>query len=131
MIKKIVVLLAISLLILQAKADQLAYLSKDQADQALAAIEELDYLYLFCGCCDDDPKLLIKVLKAEVVHTGYMDYYEVKLTYQDSNGDTTTKGIDLAYVWTYSAEKEGPETIGELLQFEHDPCQRLGEVVWE
>lgn len=116
------------LIALPVKADQLSYISKSQAKKAKRAIKKMDYVYLYCGCCNNDPKKLVKIIKTEVKFTNYQNYYQVVLTYIDKDGVTKTEGIDLAYVWINKKNKI--QTVGELLNYEHDPCNRLGEVEW-
>jgi len=116
------------LLTIPAKADQLAYISKKQAKKAAKKIRKMDYVYLYCGCCASSPKELVKVKKVDYAFANYENYYEVILTYTDKTGNTVTKAIDLAYVWTNKSNKI--RTIGELLKLEHDPCKRLEKVKW-
>ena len=104
-------------------ADQLAYNSKEVAEEATALISKLKYVYLFCGCCT-----LVEPKKVEVVgvyfkHTGYENYYEVYLQYSDDSGEVKETPLDLAYVWT--KKLFGFKTIGQLLSLEHDPCVKL------
>jgi len=100
-------------------ADQLAYISKSEAEQAAKLIKGKKII-LFCGCCSDDTPLKVKVLKTEVKYTGYEDYYEVIVTYKNSEGETVSKGIDLAYAWVKNKKKT--KTVGQVLGLEHDPC---------
>ena len=123
------VLLFSVLFALPASADQLAYISKKQAKKASKVLSKMDYVYLFCGCCDADPAKMAKIEKVAVKFTEVEEYYEVVLTYTDEAGDTQTLALDLAYVWTNKENKV--QTIGELLGMEHDPCMRLKGVKWE
>jgi hypothetical protein len=122
------VLLFTLLLAIPARADQLAYISKKQAKKARKEIRKMDYVYLYCGCCNSDIKELVKVVKVNIKFTGYENFYEVILIYIDKFGNTVTKGVDLAYVWTNKNNEI--RTIGELLKLKHDPCKPLGNVYW-
>jgi hypothetical protein len=51
-------------------ADQLAWLSKADADRAAAYIEGCKKLALYCGCCDNLSMEIIKVKGVEVKFTG-------------------------------------------------------------
>ena len=120
------ILLFSALFALPASADQLAYISKKQAKKARKALKKMDYVYLFCGCCDAEPAVRAKIGKVEIKYTEVEDYYEVVLTFIDETGKLRTLGVDLAYVWTNKGGKT--RTIGELLDMEHDPCTRLNGV---
>ena len=110
-------------------ADQLSYLTKEQAKQGVKSIRKLDYVYLYCGCCDGNDVGLVKITKVKYKFTNYENWYKVMLTYIDKNGVEKTEGIDLAYVWTNQNGKL--QTIGEVLNFKHDPCKRLDGIKWE
>lgn len=101
-------------------ADQLAYISKADADQAIAKIEKMKSIYLFCGCCSMTKPVKITPIKVYTVFTGYEEYWEVYVQYLDEDGITRDEALDLAYVW-----KKGLfnyKTIGALLNLEHDYC---------
>lgn len=103
-----------------AKADQLAYLSKQDADKAVACIVQYKYIYLFCGCCDDDVPRMVQMKDAYIRKTGYEDYYEVVLKYS-VDGEIREEAVDLAYTWVQKRSKF--KTIGALLHMEHDICR--------
>lgn len=110
----------ISILSTTVFADQLAYISRSEAEQASNYIRKHKKLILFCGCCDGSEPLLVKVTQVEVRYTGYETFYEVVITYQTESG-LKSEAIDLAYVW----DKKRRKTLGELLNLQHDPCNRL------
>jgi len=103
-----------------AKADQLQWLSKEDAENAQTVIEELGMVYLYCGCCDSDVPVLAAVVDMTLNYTGTDDYYEIELTYVDVTGEVLTTTLDLAYVWTITEGQK--ETVGSLIGLEHDPC---------
>lgn len=101
-------------------ADQLAYLSKSDAERAASFIQNSKKIGFYCGCCDNQILKVIKVRGVEVKHTGYEDYYEVFVTYRDHKEDKSTP-VDLAYVWI---KLNGVlQTVGKALGLEHDPCK--------
>ena len=108
------------------KADQLSYLSKKEAKKGRRVINRLDSVILFCGCCDENVIEVARVVKVEVKFTGYENYYEIILTYKDNKNNLQTMGIDLAYVWSNKNKKL--QTIGQIINLEHDPCRSLGTV---
>ena len=101
-------------------ADQLAYISKNDAEKAVEVISKLKKVYLFCGCCEMEKPIRAKLVKVYARYTGYEDYYEVVIDYINDKGKTVTEALDLAYVWR---KKMGSfKTIGKLLNLEHDDC---------
>lgn len=101
-------------------ADQLAYISKADADRAVSKIEKMKSIYLFCGCCTLKEPVKVKPIKVYTKHTGYEEYWEVYVQYLDEDGVTRDEPLDLAYVW-----KKGLfayKTIGEILDLDHDYC---------
>ena len=102
----------------QLYADQLAYISKAEAEKAAEYLKGKEVI-LYCGCCDSDIPEKVKVVKVEVVYTNYEDYYEVIITFV-RKGELIRESIDLAYVWEkYEA---ATRTIGSALELKHDPC---------
>lgn len=101
-------------------ADQLAYISKDDADKAVLMISELKTHYLFCGCCSMEKPMKVEPKKVFARHTGYEDYYEVVIEYITPEGNKVEEAIDLAYTWAKKLGKYA--TIGKLLELNHDHC---------
>lgn len=119
-IYRLLLVLFISVLSKTVLADQLAYITESEAEQACAYIRKHKKLILFCGCCDGSEPISLKVKQVEVRYTGYETFYEVVITYQTESG-LKSEAIDLAYVW----DKKKRKTLGELLNLQHDPCNRL------
>lgn len=103
-------------------ADQLAYISKADADRAVAKLEKMKTVYLFCGCCSLEEPVKVQPIKVYAVATGYEEYWEVYIQYLDSDGITRDAPLDLAYVWKKGLF--GSKTIGKLLDLEHDYCHK-------
>ncbi len=101
-------------------ADQLAYISKADADRAVAKIEKMKTIYLFCGCCSLVEPIEVKPIKVYTKHTGYEEYWEVYVQYLDEDGITRDEPLDLAYVWKKGLFKY--KTIGQVLGLNHDTC---------
>lgn len=106
---------------LAANADQLAYITKEQAEEAAEYLMKHPDIYLFCGCCSMVEPQKVKVIEAKALFTNYENYYEVEITYKGANGEEVHERIDLAYVWRKKL-LSGYKTIGQLLDLEHDPC---------
>jgi len=102
-------------------ADQLAYLSKTDADRAATLLESTKKVALFCGCCDNQEVEVIKVKGVEVKYTGYEQYYEVFVMYS-YQGELKSVPVDLAYIWI-KTKGVGLQTVGKALGLEHDPCK--------
>lgn len=111
---------------LTASADQLAWITREQAEQAQALLNQEKEVLLYCGCCDNDPHKYLKVEGSTVAYTGTDNYFEVQLTAQDHDGNPVTTSLDLAYVFL---NREGTANcLGILLGFECDPC--TGPFAW-
>ena len=101
-------------------ADQLAYISRAEAEKAAAYINKRKKVVLFCGCCSLIKPKEVKVIRAEAVHTGYENYYEVTIHYLDEKGQEVNKNIDLAYVWVKKFFRY--KTLGMIFNMDHDYC---------
>lgn len=108
-----------------AQADQLAYISKEKAEETAAWLNKGKTVYLFCGCCAVVEPEKVKVLEARAMHTGYEDYWEVEIKYQDEKGEVKVKKIDLAYVWKKGLF--GSKTLGAKFNMSHDACVPLND----
>jgi hypothetical protein len=101
-------------------ADQLAWLSKEDAQRGAEFIENAKKVIFFCGCCDKSAVEKIKVLGVEVKHTGTDDFYEIYVSY-NYHGESKSTPVDLAYVWVKT--KSGLQTVGQALGMKCDPCK--------
>lgn len=77
-------------------ADQAAYITEEQAKEAVELLKDRGTIKHFCQPCNDKSVRTEKIETIEAVPAGYENYWEVKV-----NG----KGIDLAYV--YYEKKKG------------------------
>jgi hypothetical protein len=108
----------------QAKADQLAWITKSQAKKAVKYLKKQKEVILFCGCCDNDTKDKVSISAVSYRHPTMggevqKDYYEVFITvYED--GQMKEISLDLAYV--YVNKKQQAACLGLELGFECDPC---------
>jgi len=119
--KFLLILLAFFGFSVSAKADQLAYLSKSDADRAAEYIKAQEFIYLYCGCCDvNETPSMIAPISVEVRFTNYMEFYEVVVTYLDETGSLQTFSLELAYTWV--KQKKKMKTVGSVLELDHDPC---------
>jgi hypothetical protein len=102
------------------KADQLAYLSKDQAQKATTFLQTQTEVLLWCACCDNDTKIIVKVSKIYYEYTANKEFYHIFLEGIDRNGKQVKEELDLAYV---HINKNGKAyCVGKELGFKCDPC---------
>lgn len=118
--KKLFILLLFSAMFNNAQADQLAYISQEDALSAVVLIKKAKKVIDFCGCCDGVDPLKVKIVSAEARFTNYENFYEVYITYKDANGVLKTTPVDLAYLWI--KYKGNVQTVGKTLNLDHDPC---------
>lgn len=105
-------------------ADQLAWLSKEQAEKTVQYIKDnkIKNVILWCACCDNDEKLKIKVTRVSYKAVEDQPYFEVWLEGKDKDGRRLKQAVDLAYV---HIKKEGKwNALGKILEFECDPCTK-------
>jgi hypothetical protein len=118
--KKIVIILIFMALGNYVKADQLEWISKTDAQNAAELIRNTDFVFLYCGCCDNSPVRKAFVTNVDIIYTGFENYYSLLLYYTDEDGQAHSETLDLAYVWMYFEMEK--YTVGQLLGLEHDPC---------
>ena len=116
--KKILLLILLCLVGFQSQADQLAYISKEDAMKGAEIIKKAKVIYSYCGCCDDAKPIKLKVDQIIVRATGYEDYYEVYVVVKGKEIP-----VDLAYVWL--KQDKVYQTVGEVAGLDHDPCKRF------
>ena len=122
--KNIYLLIFVLLVSLNSKADQLVCLTKSTAEKASEIINQQDLILLFCGCCDEYPQV-VKVINAKVIKDCN---FEVVVTYQNLEGMSSSKSVDLAYVWIEDPDDSDKGiTIGQALNLEHNPCISFDE----
>ena len=66
-------------------ADQLAYMSEEQAKAAVELLQKQKYVLLYCPICDEQYKIYVELESVSYRFTNYMDYFE-------ENGDLVEKG---------------------------------------
>lgn len=105
-----------------AKADQLEWVTKSQAEQAVNYLKKQSELILWCACCSDDiaERVMINNVYFEKVEN--TEYYQVFIKGSNEMGDDFTKGIDLAYVHVKIGKNA--VALGRVLKFKCDPCTK-------
>ena len=123
--KNIYLLIFTLLLSLNSKGDQLVCLSKSTSEKASKIINQQELILLFCGCCDEEPQV-VKVISTKIINDCN---FEVVVTYQTLEGLTSSKSVDLAYVWMEDPNDSNKGvTIGQVLNLDHNPCISFDEV---
>ena len=104
-----------------AKADQLAWITLDQAKTAVKYLSKEKKVILWCACCDNDKKVVVAVSKVSY-KKAEGDYYQVVLEGINSKGESIVEEIDLAYVHVNIKGKGN--CLGQVLKFDCDPCMK-------
>lgn len=123
----IIVIIMLASAVINASADQLAYITKEQAEKGAAFLKAEKEVLLFCGCCDNDPKVYLKVAGVTVQYTGYGDYWEIIITGTNRKGENMVVEADLAYV---HVNRNGKALCaGKILDIPCDPC--VTDLIWD
>ena len=121
--KTILLMLILFSTLANLKADQLAYLSKFKAVKAVRFLQKQTEVLIWCACCDNEPKQLVKLTKVYYEPTGYKKFYHILFLGTDSSGKEVKQELDLAYV---HFNKNGKAyCVGKRLRFKCDPCTEV------
>ncbi|BAV06649.1 hypothetical protein SAMN05421788_107309 [Filimonas lacunae] len=118
--KKCIGVVCLLLITCFAKADQLALISHEQAEKAVAYLKKETSVVLWCSCCEGDEMKRITVGEVFVKSVDNGKYYEVILKGRDENGKEVEEALDLAYVFVKKGSKG--QSLGKVLKFKCDPC---------
>lgn len=118
--KRTIVVLLLLLTTFPAKADQLAELTRGQAEKAVTYLKQQAVVVLWCSCCSDDPLRRVTVKEVFMKASKNGKYYSVVLKGRDENGNEIEEYLDLAYVFV--KKKSEGHSLGKLLKFKCDPC---------
>lgn len=105
-------------------SDQLAWITKEQAEKTVKYIEEneISQVILWCACCDNDYKLLLNLSDIYYKPASDPQYYEIWVEGTKFNGGGFKDAVDLAYVHIQKGSKW--KALGNVLGFECDPCTK-------
>ena len=104
------------------QADQLAWISEEQARKAADFLRTQESLLLFCGCCEQHDAQIIQVVEIGFEATPRGEYFEVFVVGVDAKGKEVKIPLDLAYV--YFKKKKKAVNVGKHLGFECDVCTK-------
>lgn len=110
------------------KADQLAWISLEQAQKAVNFLNTQSEVISWCACCPNSSKDLIniqsvyykKVTNKPGFNIGDKNLYEVFIKGEFKNGDVKTIAYDLAYL--HIRKNDLAYNLGLELDFDCDPC---------
>lgn len=103
------------------RADQLQYISKEQAQLATEFLSSQKEVLIRCACCNENnTRNIITLKKVYFEHSGFEDYYKVIVEGKNNRGDKVKMELDLAYVFFKIAKKA--YNVGLTLGFKCDPC---------
>ena len=89
-IKAVLVSIALAISAVAVYADQAAYITRAQAEKAVAFLKDKKQIRHYCAPCDEKGDRVEDIETVEAAPAGYQQFWEVKV-----NGE----GIDLAYVY--------------------------------
>jgi hypothetical protein len=112
------ILMLISLL---SKADQLAWVTREQAKEATDLLLTQSVVISWCACCENSDKTWIKISNAYFKPvTSHPEYYEVFIQGVDSDNKSINESFDLAYL--HYQVNGMAVCLATGLGFECDPC---------
>ena len=119
---KRIFLITLTLITINSYADQLAVLSKEQAQKTLQFLKQnnISEAILWCACCTNDPKTKISLSNITIKNAGTPEEYYVVFEGRLNNGQQYNKYVDLAYVYIQSGNLA--KCLCQILNFKCDPC---------
>jgi hypothetical protein len=118
--KKSLIVLSLLLTTFFAKADQLAALTRDQAEKAVAYLKKESTIILWCSCCENETMNRITVNEVFMKADKNGKYYSVVVKGRNEDGKEVEEYVDLAYVFVKKGKKA--QSLGKVLKFKCDPC---------
>lgn len=118
--KRCITMLCVLLMYHFAKADQLALVSREQAEKAVAYLKKESVAVLWCSCCESDTMRRVTINEVFIKETKDGKYYSVVLKGRDEQGKEVEEYLDLAYIFVKKGNKG--QALGKVLKFECDPC---------
>jgi hypothetical protein len=101
-------------------ADQLEWISLEQAKKAKTFLETQQEIIEYRACDDNPSYKTLKINQVEYRYTGTENYYQIYLLGKNEEEKDEEWATDLAYL--YFKEKESAQNVGKYLNFECDPC---------
>jgi hypothetical protein len=117
--RKIIVFIFAIALSLETRGDQLMYLSLEQAKAATEFLQKQKQAILWCGCCENDPKVMVTISRVDYFHVEGAFYFVI-LRGETASGKYIEERLDLAYVHVNVGGKA--KNLGRELKINCDPC---------
>jgi hypothetical protein len=110
----------IFLLSINSYADQLSYITKDQAAKAVEYLKTQKEVLLSCTCCEEPDNEYIKITNVYYKHSGSEDFYLVIIEGKNSRNQIVERAVDLAYV--FIGKQGNAYNLASELNLEYQPC---------
>lgn len=117
---KKILLLCFLFLFTALHADQLEWISLEQAKKATEFLKTQKEVIEYRACNDVPTYKTLKIKQVEYRYTGTKDYYQVYVLGKNQEENNEEWATDLAYL--YFNEKGIAQNVGKYLKFECDPC---------
>lgn len=102
------------------RADQLEWISLEEAKKAKEFLETQKEIIEYRACDDNPSYKILKINRVEYRYTGTENYYQVYILGKNQEEKEEEWATDLAYL--YFNEKEVAQNVGKYLNFECEPC---------
>lgn len=122
--KTLLVILLLLVSVQIAKSDQLAWLTKAQADKTIEYFDDkmMEQVVLWCACCTDQSKRKVNIKNYFYKKAADPSYYEFWIEGTTTSGEKVSEPVDLAYVHILRGSKW--RCLGTELKFDCDPCTK-------
>lgn len=108
-------------------ADQLAWVTRAQADRAVRLLKGQREILLHCPCIQGDPKTYVTLLEVHARPASDKTHFEVWIKGCDRKGRPIEQGVDLAYVFIPDGAQA--KCVGKALYLPCDPCTK--RLAWD
>lgn len=106
-------------------ADQLEWISLEQAKKAQTFLNEQKEILAYRACDDNPTYKTLEINKVEYRYTGTKEYYQIYISGINQKKETEEWATDLAYL--YFNLNGNAQNVGKYLNFECNPCSESFE----
>lgn len=115
----IIISLILFLFTTEVRADQLAWIPLAAAERAIEYLKKEEDVVLWCACCNEDPKLTVRIRSLRIKQVSD-ELYQVVMIYEDNQGNEKEIDLDLAYVHVRINRQWS--CLGKVLDLKCEPC---------